>query len=274
MHTFPFDTAQGLMMEAFALHNTLSVKELRDALQQDFDTIYSLPYLYKLTQRLLAQQVLVRTKGKFALNNLWVENLRHYIRQVDATATLQERPLKTLQEGQYLSFNASSLEELDPISNHLFTQLADLTAGEDWYIYHAHPYYLMGKLETEMRLYQNIIEKDGRIHLLLGNTTYLDTYGGNRIVLKDYEAKLTETPPFPKEGYSLLVAGDYVSHLLYPEAITQEFRAFFEAVKDIRQFAPAAFGDIFRMHAEYTLKLGKSPKEATMIRKAFDPYFA
>jgi hypothetical protein len=178
-----------------------------------------------------------------------------------------ELPVK---DGEKKEFFAESLGALDPLWNHILRTVAGIYKDAEWYEYNSHPWHFLGATETERRLYESLGPKG---HKMYGNDTFLDQYGV-QFNAEGSDALIVPQSPFPKEGYSLWLCGDYIVDCVFPDVLSKHFSFFFQTVQSIEQFHPELFADIFRMKTRCRLLVWKSAREAALLRQKFEPFFA
>jgi len=70
------------------------------------------------------------------------------------------------------------------------------------------------------------------------------------------------------------VIGEYVFEVLYPKAISNAFKFFFDSINEIEQFNADFFHTIFEMKANCKLTLRRNTMQAYTIKKVFEKLFS
>lgn len=261
----PLHPIQSSIIEAIAATPGLAVATLHKALNTEKKTRVSLPNLYRTVGKMVDAHMLVREKGTLSLNHAWIPHIVHIADTIRAHYG-QGSVVKPLNEGERREFSADSLSSLDGPWFHILTHCADADPAREWYAYNSHPWHPIGMSETELRGYQALALKGITCHMLYGSDTFLDRYGKKLAHTNKFRITINSVAPFPKEGYALWVCGDHVIECVFPETIAKRFSYFFDSVKNIGQFEPELFADVFRMKARCKVTIRRSKKEAARLR--------
>ena len=235
----------------------------------------SVPNLYRVIGQMVECQMLVKNKGKIALNLVWVSFIARFfttVKQLYLSTSGEERELPS-RDGERREFHADSLAGLDPIWNHLLTRLTEVSKGGEWLEYASHPYFALSIPEMETRFYHGLKQRGISCRILHGNDTFLDKHGDKLVALNAAETSIHLASPFPKEGYVLIVYADYVVECVLPEELARHFSFFFASVRSMEQFDPQLFAEIFRMKTKCKISVRKSARDAEALRRKFMPFF-
>ncbi len=268
----PVHETHGAIIEALAVYPGLEMQPMHHKLVSEYDIEISVSNLYRTVAQLVEKQVLVKDKGRLSLNQVWVSHMLRFAATIEAKY-IGSGKLDVLElpqsDGQRMEFKADSLAGLDPVWNHVLAKISSLSKKEAiWYEYDSHAWYPLGMHETEMNLYEQLGEYGNKLY---GNDTFLDRYGAK--LGRTITPVINDAPPFPKEGYSLWVCGDYTVDCVFPDSISRHFAFFFQTVKSIEQFDTEFFSDIFKMKARCSITVLKSEASARDLREKMKPYF-
>lgn len=269
MPTFdPLHPLQSSVLEVLALHPGISVQELYGILIREHAFTVSLPTVYRTVAEMVEHQLLVREGRNLSLNLVWVSHLHQLVGSIQRTYTSAEETVSLPQkEGQRREYGAESLYALDPLWNHLLMEIARHTDEHTWWEYDSHPYYALGKPDTELRLYQSLTAEGVQCCVLHGNDTYLDHFGAKFIQMPGVNSSVVQETSFPKEGYILLVGGPYIVECVLPEILSKHFSFFFMTVRSPEQYDPLLFRDVFRMKVRCKITVRKSQQEARELER-------
>ncbi len=232
----------------------------------------SVPNLYRTIGQMVEKQMLVKEKSHLSINFMWIAHVLQFAEMVERNYVHRNDPETTelpMIDGEKREFFAESLGALTPVWNHILAKIAGQSSDPIWYEYNSHPWHFLAMTDIERRLYDSL-GRNG--HKLYGNDTFLDRYGTSMSTLS-CPVVHSDDVPFPKDGYSLWVCGDYVVDCVFPKTLSKHFAFFFRAVQSIDQFHPELFADIFRMKARCRLLVWKSSGEASLLRSKFRPFF-
>lgn len=103
--------------------------------------------------------------------------------------------------------------------------------------------------------------------MVFGNTTFLDQYGAEFV--RQYggaKTILTTDHPFPRDGYMMMIVGDYIMDLSFPQHISDGFRFFFETIQTMKDFHFTLFNSLFQQKAKYVITISHDPARAEYTR--------
>lgn len=271
----PLHPLHSAILELLAKSGFLTAQALGEAIRTEYALTISQASLYRQLAQLVLHQYLVKDNGTYGLNLVWLSRMECFALEAIRSHRISSDndAIRNLKEGNQIEFFGESLQALDVTWSHVLVTIAQLTQERQWYAYNAHPYYPLGMLETELRLYQAFARQGITFHMLFGNQTFLDTLGKDLIKISSYKTRTTDQPPFLKEGYVVNALGDYIIEVIYPEQISRHFTLIFQTVQSAEDYDPQLFLDFFKMKARCKLTLRRSNKEAQKIRGLVQPYF-
>jgi hypothetical protein len=132
-----------------------TTQELYTRIQSEYPI--SLSQFYKIIDQLLSKQILVKDVGVISLHTTWMLSLFSLTELVKKTY-MPDASLDAivLQDGEQKTYAAQSLEALDTIRANLYSVLCLMHPAEAPYVYHAHPYYILGMYETEKANFRDL----------------------------------------------------------------------------------------------------------------------
>lgn len=269
----PLHPKTGAIIELLAENRTLSTADLQKLLKKERQIEMSTANFYKIIAKMVENQILVKTGDHLALNMTWATSVYKYAELMHQQKSLQTEAFPPFKQGERRTFPAESLDKIDPIWTHLVLYLFTQEDDEMIYVYEAHPWYLLGRPATERRMYESCAVQGKKIRMLLGNKTFLDQYGYKLHKTTPCEAVITDKPPFPKEGYTFWLCGEYIIECYYPDLISQYFSSFFETTKTIDAFDLKTFNGIFHIKVPAELKVSRDKKKAEEMRKSIKKFF-
>lgn len=269
----PLHPKTGAIIELLAENQVLSTAELLKFLDEKRQIKMSTANFYKIIARMVENQILVKTGDQVALNMTWATSVYKYAEMMYQQKNSQMEAFLPFKQGERRTFQAESLDKIDPIWTHLVLYLFTQEKDEMIYVYEAHPWYLLGRPATERRMYESCYIQGKKIRMLLGNKTFLDQYGYQLHKTTPCEVMITDQPPFPKEGYTFWLCGEYIIECYYPELISQYFASFFETTKSINDFDLKTFNGIFYIKVPAELKVSRDKKKAEEMRQSIKKFF-
>lgn len=270
----PLHPLQSSIIETLARTQGLTMAQLHQELTEENDIQVSLQNLYRTVGQMLEKQILVKEGMKLSLNFVWithqmtfVEKLRQTYLQPQTSSDLPEK------DDDRHEFTADSLVGLDPVWKDLLARIASSMPKNGLYEYASHPYYYLGKRETESRFYQGLIQRGIPCYTIHGNDSFLDTYGNKLVMMEGVQSITKANTEFPSEGYIVSIYGDLIVECVFPPVIAKHFAAFFHTIHTIDQFDPELFSSIFNMKARCKLTVRKSKKDAQKLSVKIASYF-
>lgn len=276
MATFlPIHPLEGTILEIIAAQNGISTKAIYQQLRQDHNLTVTLNSLYKPINKMIEGQMLAKSRGKLYINNMWLQHIEQFIQ---LSRESMQNPKSSditlpLKPGERIEFSADSLQGLDPIWNHILTKLAYLSEGKKWYTFDSHCWHPIGMRDTETRLYKSILAQNIDLHVVYGNSTFLDTYGSKLIKLPHVHTAVVEQHPFLADGHAIWICEDHIVESVFPDIIMRNFSFFFQTVDSIEQFEPELFSDVFKMKAHTKINVRRDKEECDRLRTFFEKIF-
>lgn len=268
----PLHEVQSTIIEVLATNVDLTIAELQEQIESQNISITA-PSLYRLVSQLIDAQVIIRQKGKHVLHLGWVQNfieLSELMENVYIGNSLQVYNLPT-EDGQRFEYSTSCLLDLEKIWFHLYMELIETVEGHTWYEYNAHPWHFLLNPDSEYNLYKKIINKGVHVHFCFGNNTFLDTYGIQicKKSLPEAHVTVSSRQVFTRDGYILIVYGDYILECFFPTILKNHFNFFFQTINSIEEFDPLMYSNIFKMKSISKIFIRKSSAEAQKLRQSF-----
>lgn len=268
----PLHSKTGAIIELLAEHKTLSTTELLKQLDKKQDLNMSTANFYKILAKMIEHQILVKTGDHVTLNRTWATVVYKYAEMMRQQKGPDIEAFMPFRSGERRTYYAESLDKIDPIWTHLVLHLFTPQSENTIYVYEAHPWYLLARPATERRLYESCQLQGKKIFMLLGNTTFLDQYGYRLHKTTSCKVMITDRPPFPKEGYTFWLCGEYIIECHFPEIINQYFMSFFESTQSIDEFDLKTFSGIFHIKVPAELKVSRDKKKAGELRKRMESF--
>lgn len=269
----PLHPLYTVILDAIAANPGVSVADLHAHLRKRRTNI-TLQHLYRTVNRLVEAQIVIKAGTRLSINLMWLSYLQFFAERAKKVL-LEHRGSEIvfpLKEGERTTFTCNSLLDLQALWNHLLVRLHQAAPGKHLLKYYAHAWWQIGRYALDASFYRRITESGVRCHWLFGNTTFLDAYAAKQH--KDLmNARLTDDPPFPKEGYNLNVYGSHIFECIFPERITKHFDFIFHTVTSIEQLDLDVYNDVFLLEAPLTLKVWRNEKQAAQLRARIERYF-
>jgi hypothetical protein len=263
-----FDPLHDIIIRKLTVHKGISTQSLHKLVNEEIQI--SLPNFYKIIEKLIDHRVLMKENGKLYLHNRRILGVLELADELRSVYTTEISNVTQLQEGQSIIHEASSIKALDVVRADWELSINRLYGEtEPSYMFHSHPYYILGAQETEFA-FRKQVAKMSTFYYLCANAKFLDVYGAELYQQAGATKVLaSDDTPFLKEGYCITVVGDFVFEVLYPLEISDYFKMFFDTIKEIKDFNADLFHRIFEMKANCKLTLRRDKVQAEVTRRIF-----
>ena len=261
------------VLDAVAASPGISVGELHKTLRRRKVEI-TLQHLYRTVNRLVDEQILLKTGTSLAVNLMWLSYLQFFADKAKSAALQKAggQQIFPFKEGERRAFKADTLLDLQALWNHFLVQLHRAFPQQFLFKYYSHAWWQLGRHALDPDFYRRIKDAGIRCYWVFGSDSPLDRHAAE--LHKDLmDVRLLSEPPFPAEGYNLNVFGSYIFECIFPERVTRHFDFVFKNVSSPDQFDPEVFSDIFVLKEPLTLKIWRSEKQAAPLRAKIEREF-
>lgn len=234
----------------------------------------SLPNFYKIIDSFLTNQILTKEQGKIRLHTWRIISLLEISEKVKKNYIETDWIKIDLKEWEQKVFYASSLIDLDNTRAELLTSLTlKHSKEENFYMYNSHLYHILWIPETETTNFRNMKKNVNKIYMLVWNESLMDQHASNILRLQWTDVVLSNKTKFLKDGYFINIIWDYILETLFPDIINQYFKAFFDNIKDLKDFNPELFKNIFKMKVECKTTIRRSKSQTDILKKEIKKFF-
>lgn len=276
---FCFDPANPLLnaiVEIVAESPSLPVGDLHVRLTKEKKHPVTIQHLYRIINRLIEAQILLKEKGKLSLNRIWLAQLSVFANaaalHLEKDQVSSERlPRKN---GQCVVMHAESLHSLQAMWYHTLAQLYAHAEHKEQEVvkYYAHAWWLLDESDAMRKFFESVAKRGIQCFWLLGSDTYLD-----RMVVKRlkpiFPICIAPKEIFPKEGYCVNVYGDYILECIFPKAISAQFALLFKSIVSKYDDAIDALHELCTVKTRYHMKVWKNKELAESIRAKVHQFF-
>ncbi len=266
----PVHPIYSTIVEVVSINPRVSIADLHSILKKKMRMSVSLAHLYRIVTRMIDTQILIKVHGEIMLNLMWVSYVGFIMQRAGKIASHSGGIV--LKEGEKRVFEAHSLFEVEAIWNHILVSLYGMLRQKKLHKYYSHAWWQFGTNAEDAAFYRTLKEKGIECRWIFGSNTFLDREAAKSLNAT-FEAVVVKHPPFPEDGYSLNVYGDYIVESLLPESIAKHFSLFFSGVKSMKDFDQALFTDLFLMRGKYKVTVWRNPKQAQLLRQTLDQCF-
>lgn len=271
----PLHPQQNAILEILGRKGELTMAELHSALNEKRGTRVSLQHVYRIVTQMTDHQMLVKSGKSVSLNLMWLAYLHFFANRSMAGALKRHQDLNIfpLKPGERRTVRADSFIALDTLWTHILVQLDSMLNPATWHTYNAHAWWQLLKMNADTSFYSNLQAKNAVCYGLYGNDTPLDRLGIGIIQSASFPSVIDGEPPFPKEGFILVVCGEYVVQSVLPDGLSRQLAFFFANTKSPGEFDEKIFMDIIRMPAACPIVIRRDAAEAEALRKKIARFF-
>jgi hypothetical protein len=235
--------------------NSLSAKSLYVAINKDSRRDYSIQAIYDQLRILVSEEVLIKEKQFYIVNNDWLVYLKH---------TFFENKQIKITENQKNIYTCSNLLDADKLYKNLFYSLPNKS---NVFIYNPEPFwhFIEQRKESESRFY---IEQDR-----IKRNIYC-VVGGSAKYYQDYK-KTFKTKSFYIEAEKIesmdssthiTIIGEYIMYVKINEKIDREIKKLFN--EDILENdLSEKINKISHKQSKHKLVIEHNPKKALILKK-------
>ncbi len=206
---------------------------------------------FRIINQLIARQLLAKEGKRIILNATWMMEYLNLAESIKLSF-IESPVLRDLQIGESQRIEWDSLMDIDPIYNDMYVRLTQKSDLHEMVHYNSHAYHMNGVPDTEWP-FRNSLKTSGiKQYMVFGNTTFLDQQGSEFV--KQYgwaKSILATNHPFPRDGYMMMIVGDYIMDLSFPKHISDGFRFFFETIQTMKDFHFTLFNSLFHQKGKY-----------------------
>ena len=276
---FCFDPSNPLLnavLEVVAELPSLPVSELHARIVRDKHHPVTLQHVYRIVNRLIDAQMLLKEKGNLTLNRIWLGQLGHFAST--AASHLEKDQVSSLslplRSGQHVIIRTDSLSGLQAMWYHALAQLYTHLKKQPTEIvkYYSHAWWLLGNDESTEKFLKTVKEIGISCYWLLGNETDLDKQAVKRYE-KLFPIRIARKAPFPSEGYCINVFGEYILECIFPKTIATQFQLLFSGTKTKHEDAIALLRELSAMKGRYAMKFWRNAELAEEIRSKVKRFF-
>jgi len=233
--------------------------------------------VYKVLKKLNQQEVITLKKGIVALNTVWLRKLHSYL--VTAQSNYLDDIIlpgyfTNLEYGQKFIFNFKSPELLDSYWGHVLVTLMQIVpAGQHFFAYNPHDWFLFARYEPEEKFLQAVKESGRQNLMTVGGRTYLDKKLVSRIDKSFFQYHMLDKPLFKKTNYYINVIGDYVIEVYIDENISNQIEKFYQQTNKLDDHSLNKLKQIISQRGKNKFIISRNKRKAEKFRNKVQKYF-
>lgn len=265
----PIHPRQSAILEILALEKVLNTEQLKKQLAEK-DVLISQSSLYKLISKMVEKKMLLKKGEEISINSAWVKHIHHYAQLMDTT---KNEPLhKPFEPKERRIFKGSSMVQFDNLRIHLSMFHFSRQQNEPVYTYCGHAFYIFLFPKELEQMYALFEQQKKENYFLYGNNTPLDQQGLKLHKKLSPYVYMTNKPPFPKQGYTLILCGEYFIEIFEPEPLKKHVADAFEKIRNPEDFDEVRFRRIQKEKMDFKLVMTRDKQRARELRGIFNPF--
>lgn len=257
------------VIEVVAVTPRVTIAELHAKLKKAGVKV-SLANLYRVVTRMVDKQILLKVKGELTINLMWVSYLEFIAGR--AKRIMQHSDEFPLAVGEKRTYAVKTLFDVEAVWNHVLVSLYRMLQVKELHKYYSHAWWQLGRNAEEISFYKQLKERGIECRWVIGDDTFLDKVGAERI-REVFPAVTLSEQPFPKHGYNLNVYGDYIVECILPDNVEKHFAFLFKKTTNMKEFDPAFFTDLFSLRGNFKVTVWRNAKQAKALRESLTRYF-
>lgn len=229
---------------------------------------------FRIINQLISRQLLAKEGKRIILNATWMMEYLNFSESIKLSL-LESPVLRDLEVGEFQRIEGDSLVDIDPIYNDIYVRLTQKSHLNEMFHYNSHAYHMNGVPDTEWPFWTSLKLSGIKQYMIFGNTTFLDQHGA--VFVRQYgwaKAILTTDHPFPRDGYIMMVVGEYIVDLSFPQYVSDSFRFFFDTIQTMKDFHFTLFNSLFQQKAKYVITISHDPERAEYTKKVLKTIIA
>ena len=246
---------------------TLAKKERRaEDIHREYFAAFrkvSLQAVYKALRKLCAEEVVLKHKEIYTLNNIWIEKLSSLFKNRQA--------ISKLDEGESISYSFKSFEQLDRYWKHIQGGIDESAGTTYFFCPHQYWWFVPGRRESETRFYENFKKARSPVVLLIGSETPVDKR--MRVLLSNPYVQVHATKSHSlKMTESLTVKGDIIIRTKLSGLVSRKIDEVFlkySSEKDVE----AGLTQLFRKKTPIKIVMEKNSRKSISLAKKISKYF-
>lgn len=219
--------------------------------------------VYKTLRKLIGQEVVLKHKDTYSLNNVWK---REVVSLLGKTSALLE-----LHPGESIMYSFKSLEQLDKYWKHIQEDTSGDVAITYFFCPHQYWWFVPGRRESEKNFYAQFAEDKRHAVLLLGGITAVDKEL-KAIISNPYVQVHTEIDNSFRVVDSLTVKNDLIMRTRLPLAVSNDINDIFNQNLPMEETA-RLLSRLFVKKIPVKILIERNAKKAEKLRKQIGKYF-
>ncbi len=254
---------EDMVIEILSKKNEVALKYLFEEIAREHPI--TLQAVYKAVNKLIDQEVIVKSGKKISLSKEWVQKVK---------IGLGERmQIPQLNDGDYLSFSFNSFIQLDTFWKHLMLLIQDeVELNFPVFLVNPHEMFIFLRPESQREYLTSFSKKQRYAFITVGDNTLGDKEFKHEFENDFFQVNL-DRGAIKERHKHMIIIGDFVSETIIDKTTAQRIDDLYEKSSNINELSDG-IKEIFASESKVRIRLNKNFKRANRLRKHLaKPFF-
>ncbi len=231
--------------------------------------------LYKVITKLKEDEVIVVRSKYISLSHLWINKMSEYFNTAKHLYTTEGAPSEDflqLEDGDKITYTFKNPNITDMFWSHAFSILSEITI-QPICLYNPHEWFMLGRYESERKLFDNIRSRNKKLFLITANKDELDKSVSKEFDNKNLFYYMLGENLFPKDNYYLNIFDDFIIEVWIDKKTSDLIDTFYKEHKVFNQEAEEKLKKILEKRGKNKMVISRNKHKADKLHKIFKKYF-
>ncbi len=219
--------------------------------------------LYKSLKKLSSDEIVVKHKDTFSINNLWKKRVTSLLQSADS--------FPQLKEGESITYSFKSFEQLDEYWKHIQGGAIEKSKVTYFFCPHQFWWFVPGRRASEVSFYESFKNEKREAVLLLGSNTKTDNET-KKLIMNDHVQVHTEKDHGLKMTDSLTIKNDLIIITRIPFAISNKINDIYNQNLPYSE-TEKILADLFKKRIPVRILVERNKKKSEKLTKQIGKYF-
>lgn len=249
---------------------SLSAKEILEKLN-DLEKITK-QALYKILNRLIFQEILVKHNQKYSLSRIWIQSMSDFILKTESLYGLNSEKIDFLniKEGDKIEYSFKNAVDADKFWGHAFDLFTDtIPKNQEITIYNQHQWFLIVRKDEELMLFDKIKKQEKYLKNYVSGKNFLDEYVRQYFDQERVKYETLSNPPFEANNYYVNIFGTKLIEVYLDEKTSEKLTYLYQNTHEFKDSIPEKIKKI-ASEGKTRIIISNSPKKAKYILKEIE----
>lgn len=233
---------------------------------------------YQALRKLKREEVVVVRGRNISLSHIWIQKMSEFFdeakRNYSGITGIGEDFL-LLDEGEKVSYAFKNPHTTDIFWGHAIAILEKhMKHGVPVCIYNPHEWFLIVRRRSEEKLFEQIVNSEKKLLILVGSRDPLDIHIGKTIHNPQIQYYASADVDFGKRNYYVNILGDYIIEAWLDQNASRAIDMFYKNNNNLNDVRGETLSDIVSRKGKNKLSISRNAKRAEKLRNIFKKSFA